>query len=1347
MTADRPALAREWNRLRREFSSLFVSAEEEPFRPGPVKNAPQKKHEEAVRRLAERICASIEKARARKRSIPTMKYDDELPICGRRREIADLIKNHPVVVVCGETGSGKSTQLPKICLELGRGVCGMIGHTQPRRLAARAVARRIAEEIGTPLGEGVGFKVRFTDKTSESTLVKVMTDGILLAESQRDPLFEAYDTIIIDEAHERSLNIDFLLGMMRRVVTKRRDFRLIVTSATIDAKRFAEHFSNDGKPAPIIEVSGRTYPIEIRYRPPEEFALVEDVKDRNTVRRRELDEGELREQAFLAAVDELARLGRGDILVFQPTQRDILETAKLLKHHPIPGDDVTRKTEILPLYARLSFADQQKIFAKSRWRKIVIATNVAESSLTVPGIRYVIDFGTARISRYSARSRMQRLPVEPISRASADQRAGRCGRVGPGICIRLYSEADYNARDEFTTPEIRRTNLASVILQTIAYRLGAIEKFPFLDPPARGAILDGYKTLYELGAIDERHKITEIGRQLGRLPLDPRLARIILAGIDEGVTEAVLVIASALEIQDPRERPAESAAKADEAHEPFLDPESDFLSYIKLWRFWQGLKGTLSGSQLRKACRQNFLSFRRMREWSDVYVQILRLLREAKLLPPRESEKKDDYGAIHRSILTGILTGIALRTEKGEYNIAGNSKFVLWPGSGLVRKKYSWLVAAERVETGRRYLRCAAKIDPAWIEPLASHLLTKKVFDPFWLRETGCVHAWQTVSLFGLILVPKRRVHFGPDEPARARRIFIDQALVRGDFDCYLDFFRKNQALIESIDQIQAKLRERSLLRDDEALREFYEARIPEEVYDKKTLTSWYTKLSNEEKRRLLLTFEDICARPVSASVAEDFPDEITTFSGVSVPLSYRFEPGEKEDGLTATLRPEEFGELKNSNRIGWLVPGLLEQKTLLLLKTLPKEIRRPLVPMPETARLLTEEIPFGGGDFLEQLARAVSRLAGRLVTPADFDPDRLPESLRLNLRVVDTEGNVLAEGRDPETIERELGDEVNRTLATLTRSAWVRDDVESWDFGSLPETVTLRRDKMVLTVSPALCHRRFLNEGEIPDGTPGKFTPLSLRLFDSAQRAQEETRLGVILLIAQKCRRALRHQLDHLPNIDRIRLRLGAVPHFKTATDAQELMARLAIGAALKTEDGSFPTPRCEGEFNQLVQAAERGIPLAAQQMTRWLPALAEAYGEAGLCVEKHRSPLFGEAGADSRETFQRLFSPEFHLRTPIRWLWEYPRYLKAIPIRYEKLRSGGAAADRASSAELAGLWTRCFDQRARQDAAGILDPQWEIYRWMLEEYQVSLFAQRLGTAVKVSAVRLEKQWAKLRK
>ncbi|MDR1963915.1 MAG: ATP-dependent RNA helicase HrpA, partial [Planctomycetaceae bacterium] len=731
-----------------------------------------------------------------------LQYDEELPIIQRREEIAGKIRENQVIVVCGETGSGKSTQLPKICLEIGRGVNGTIGHTQPRRIAARSIAARIAEELNSPLGQAVGYKVRFDEKISPDSLIKLMTDGILLAESQTDQNFRLYDTIIIDEAHERSLNIDFLLGMMKRLLPHRPDLKLIITSATIDAQRFAEHFThpriNHGQPIPVTEVSGRTFPIEILYRSLEEF----DEEDS--------DETGVQEQAILASVNELLKKGHGDILIFLPTERDILETAKALRHH------LTNQTEILPLYARLPVHQQQKVFSASGGsakRRIVLATNVAESSLTVPGIRYVIDTGTARISRYSSRSRTQRLPIEAVSQASADQRAGRCGRIGPGVCIRLYSELDYNNRERYTTPEIQRTNLASVILQTMALRLGSIEKFPFLDPPRISALADGYKTLFEIGAIDDRKNLTPLGGRLSKLPVDPRIGRMILAAKENGVLNEMLIIASVLEIQDPRERPQELQSKADAAHEKFLDERSDFLGYLKLWDFFQNLKEQTSRGGLRKACLQNFLSFNRMKEWSDIHIQLMQYVQDAKMkLAPRQPELAKLYDPLHQSILAGNLSGIAQRDQRFEYTICGGGKFVLWPGSGLQKRNRNrskketaeqetglphWIIAGERLETSRRYLRTAAQINVDWIEPLAKHLIHRVYLEPHWNRETGYVHAYEKVSLLGIVLVPKRRINYGPIDPKAARDIFIQHALVEGELDTKLEFFVQNQKILE----------------------------------------------------------------------------------------------------------------------------------------------------------------------------------------------------------------------------------------------------------------------------------------------------------------------------------------------------------------------------------------------------------------------------------------------------------------------------------------------------------------------------------------------------------------------
>ena len=1363
----------ERGRFRRELDALAhllprISDASNSDTPGKIDTAASDSYRKRLNRLAYRMERSRGLALLRREKVPALSFDPELPIVERRDEIAKLIRDNPVVIVCGETGSGKSTQLPKICLELGRGVFGMIAQTQPRRIAARSIARRIADEIATESDERVGFKIRFTDSTASATLIKVMTDGILLAESQTDPLFERYDTIIIDEAHERSLNIDFLLGLMKRVLAKRSNLKLIITSATIDAVRFAEHFSHQGRPAPIIEVSGRTYPIEIRYRPPEELDLGDEFDEYGRRTRLEKnDEQDLRERALLEAVNECAAGERGDMLIFMPTQRDILDAAKLLKKHAIPGDDAVRQTEILPLYARLSFDEQRKIFAtfspgssgapgstapdsrsqsgnsaensqprrqKRGWRKIVIATNVAESSLTVPGIRYVIDTGTARMSRYSARSRTQRLPIEPISRASADQRAGRCGRVASGVCIRLYSEDDYRARDEFTTPEIRRTNLAAVILRTLALKLGAVERFPFLDPPGRGTIADGYKTLFELGAIDAENRITPMGRKLARLPVDPRIGRMILAAAEENCLAEMLPLAGALEILDPRERPVERAAKADAAHEKFLDENSDFLSYLKIWDFWEHLKETLSLSKLRKAAAENFLSFNRMREWLDIHRQLLRLVSEAKLpLGKRRdaaqiAQTPNLYDALHRAVLTGLLIGIAQKGEKGEYAAALGGKFVLWPGSGLASKRPGWIVAAERVETSRRFLRCCAKISPGWIEPLAAGLLDQSYHEPHWCRETGYVHAYEKVSLLGLVIVPKRRINYGPLQPLQAREIFIQRALVEEEFDSALDFFVHNKATLEQARSLQAKLRAHDLLRGESARYTFYQERIPDDVYDTKTLKKWLKSLSNDEKKRLEFSLADLCVRPIDSKALERFPDELPA-ARTEIPLEYRFEPGEETDGLTAIVTSETLASADVRRAAGWLVPGLLEAKIAALLKSLPKEIRRSLVPIPDTAREIAEKLLFGEGDFYAALAKETSRLAGRLVTPGDFALDRLPRELLLNLRVVD-EGETIAESRNADELIEQLGVQTRQTLEQLDDPLWTRDGIETWDFGPFPESVTLSRQGRTLTAYPAIC------DGESVAGKP---ETVSLRLFDSLAKANEATRLGLTRLFYLAAKRDLRTQADWLPDADRLRAIAATLPEFPFKTVIGELIAARAL------QSETVPIPRCEEDYQRLVAAGKSRIGSAATEITYWSKAFLNAYQSARLMIEKQRAPLFTEARGDCRRLFERLLFPGFYRTVPWERLREYPRYFQAVAVRYDGLAAGKSAADHSASIELAGYWDRFETLKTRLDESGLFDPELETFRWMLEEYTVSLFAQKLGTAQKVSPVRIEKQWEKI--
>lgn len=1293
-----------------------------------------------LQELSDDCDASIEKVEKRRQAFPKITYDPDLPVCERREEIKKLIRDNQVVVVCGETGSGKSTQLPKICMELGLGARGIIGHTQPRRIAARSIAQRVADELHTPLGQGVGYKVRFTDETSDNTFIKLMTDGILLAETQTDRYFNRYEVVIVDEAHERSLNIDFLLGMLRRVLRSRRDLKLIITSATIDAERFAEHFATSKGPAPIVEVSGRTYPIDILYRPVDELknrreeAIKNSESNSTSGKARDLDDDDAFEATLVESVQELARLGRGDMLIFMPTERDVFETAKLLKGVTLPGDDAARKTLILPLYARLPAEEQQKIFGKVPHRKIVIATNVAESSLTVPGVKYVVDSGTARISRYSARSMTQRLPIEPISQASADQRAGRCGRVEPGVCIRMYSERDYESRPKYTTPEIQRTNLASIILQTKALRLGDVERFPFVDPPRRAAVEDGYRTLFELGAIDEKNELTDLGRTLSRLPVDPRIGRIIVAANEEGSLREVLPIAAALEIQDPRERPQAKAADADLKHAQFLDENSDFLSYLKLWDFWQGLKEKLSKSQLRKACRENFLSFNRMREWSDIYVQLLQMLRG---LDFHMKPRKDDYNAIHRAILAGLLFGVAQKGDVGqEYSATNSGKFLLWPGSGI-KKKPTWVVAAERLETSRTFLHTVAKIDPAWIEEIGAHLIKRTRKDPFWNRETGYVHAYERATLYGLTIVPRRRINYGPLDPEKARQIFIYEALVNREFDCSLPFFEHNGKVEEDAKRLGDKLRRYDFVKAYDAIYDFYDARIPAEVYDSPTLKYWHKKATPDARRALFAALPDFCAADdVDEQTIESFPDEIAFEGAGEFPLEYKFNPGGEDDGVSIVAPLEGLRQL-DARKIGWLVPGLLEQRVVALLKTLPKEVRRELVPVPDTAREIVRKLNFGEGELEELLARECSRRAGRAVSVEDFDYDRVPLELQFNVRVVDERGETLAEGRRPDELRKQLGVEMNRSIGGAVDPKWSRDGLTKWDFGTLPDSVALKRGGLVVSAFPALCDPRFLSSDFNPDDASGK--TLALRLFDSRDKALRQNLLGIQRLFTLDNMRDLRTQARWFPGVEKLRVYAQSIPEF----DFDSAMAELIAARALDLDLLDLPTN--EGEYNTVAAEGRKRIGLAVQELVGWAGRFLEAYQESRLAVERYRRSHADAVARDCALQIERLLKPRFYLETPWQWLREFPRYFKAIPMRFDKFINGGARSDPGFTRELEGYWARYEEAAENAESAGIFDPELENFRWSLEEYRVSLFAQKLGTSIKISPVRLEKIWEKV--
>lgn len=1264
-------------------------------------------------RIARELDASVGKRAQRAATVPKIAYDDELPITAEIERIKQTIASNQVVVVAGETGSGKSTQLPKILLDMGRGIDGLIGHTQPRRLAARSVASRVAEELAVPLGDAVGYKIRFADKTNPKAFIKLMTDGVLLAEATRDRRFDAYDTIIIDEAHERSLNIDFLLGHLKQVLPDRPDLRVVITSATIDTQRFAEHFADNktGQPAPVIQVSGRTYPVEVRYRPPE---LDEDNED---------DDQTL---GVLRAVEELTAhgLGSGDILVFMPTERDIRETVGLLE------DRLGRRgpaIDILPLYARLTNKEQQAIFTDRSRRKIVVSTNVAESSLTVPGIRYVIDTGTARVSRYSPNSKVQRLPIEAVSRASCDQRKGRCGRLGPGVCIRLYSEEDFQGRDEFNTPEIQRSNLASVILQITSLRFGAIERFPFIDPPRPSMVRDGYKTLHELGAIDDHYELTPMGRTLGRMPVDPRVARMVLAGLDEGVVQEVLVIAAALEVQDPRDRPIDQQFRADEAHKQWADERSDFLAYINLWRWYHGQQKKLSNSQLRKACRQNFLNYMRMREWVDVHRQLKRLADE---LPGNARSKSSDdrtlnndrSDATHRSLLTGLLSNLATKGEGYEYVGSGGQKLHLWPGSALFKNKPKWVVAAELVETTRRYARTLGQVQPTMIEPLARHLIKLSHSDPQWNPDTGSAMCKEKVSLYGLVLVQARPVPFGKVNPAEARQLFIQFGLVAGEIRLDAPFFNRNRALIGRIEKLEAKVRKRGLLVDDQTQYEFYDRHLPRDVYDSALLKKWLKQALPEEAKRLEMTENDLLAQRVDAVTPERFPDQLAV-EKAAFKLGYRFEPGDGEDGVTLTVPRQGLSQIDH-RRLGWLVPGLIEQKLVGLVKTLPKELRKAVGPAPEAARRALVHMRFAEGDFEAAAAAAFSKVGGLNINPNDFDLSKLDPHLSINLRVVDEHGKVLTTGRDLAQVRRDVGASGQTSYAGMDEERWSQPGTQTWPFGTLPKSVETSRAGVALTGYPAI-----IDEGK----------HVLLRLVDSRPKARALTRHGLRRLYSFEVARDFKHRADHWLDIDTLRLHFA--PHGSPADLREQLILLMTDRAFLF--DGYKISD--EEQFITRQRVGFQRLDEAEREVRKVVAAVLAGSQTVRLRLDQSKLPPGHYARADLRIQLNNLLGDGFLLQTPWHRLVSLPRYLAGIERRLSKLGSAGNDADIQGVKQVAPHWNQYAQRATLLRERGEHDPELENYRWLIEELRVSLFAQELGTAEKVSPQRLEKQWQKV--
>lgn len=1255
--------------------------------------------------------------------LPPITFPEALPVSVRRDEIAAALLANQVVIVSGETGSGKTTQLPKICLSIGRGPGreggGLIGHTQPRRIAATSTAKRIAQELGTPLGEHVGYQVRFNDAMSSGASVKLMTDGILLAETQNDPLLRAYDTIIIDEAHERSLNIDFLIGYLRQILPKRPDLKVIITSATIDAKRFAEHFAANGKPAPVIEVSGRLYPVEVRYRPIGQDAPADGSPKSAQARERDLFDG------IVDAVDELCRLGPGDVLVFLPGEREIREAAEALrKHHP-------PHTEILPLFARLSVQEQERVFKPSNARRIVLATNVAETSLTVPGIRYVVDTGLARVKRYSYRNKVEQLQIESISQAAANQRAGRCGRVANGVCIRLYEESDFVGRVRFTDPEILRSSLAAVILRMKALRLTDIEAFPFIEPPLGRAVADGYQLLQELGAVDDANQLTATGRQLAKLPLDPRVARMILAAREQQCLREVLIIASALSVQDPRDRPQEAQEAADQAHRKFMDEKSEFLGWVKLWKWFEdAVAHKKTNRQLQDQCRANFLSHVRLREWRDVHSQLLTTVTEQGW---RLNESEPTYEQVHKALLTGLLGNVGCKLEdadgKGrEYLGARGIKFHLWPGSLIARKVGRWIIAAELVETSRLFARTLARIEPEWLEQVGRHLLKVSWSDPHWEKKAGQVLAMERATLYGLVVYQHRRVHYGPMNPKEAREIFIRRALVEGEFDTRLPFYAHNQRLVREIENLEHKSRRQDVLVDDELIYAFYDRAIPADICQQVTFEKWYQAESAKDRKLLYLNRDELMRHEAAGITTDLFPKTLAV-SGADMGLTYHFEPGSHRDGVTLTVPLYALNQVR-PERAEWLVPGMIKEKVHLLLKSLPQKLRRHCVPLPEYAGGFVSRQPFGEGELVDVLIADIREQTGTMVKRADFKLETLPAHHFMNFKVIDEHGRQLEMGRNLAQLRAELGGQAQQSFQNIAArdvpaaEAGQYEGLTSWSFGELPELLEIRKGNQTLFGYPAL-----VDYG----------THCDVEVFDDPQEAARIHYLGLRRLFALQLREQVKFIEKNIPGLQQM-----AMQYMTLGT--QEMLRDQIVMLALERACLQAPLPRNEAEFVARKDEGRARLSLLAQEIARLAAAILAEY--AGLPRKLLQAKSFAAAYADMEGQLGRLMGKQFIADTPYTQLVHFPRYLKGIAMRVDKIK-GDPGRDSQRTQEMAPLmqqWQRA-EKQLRAQGRGVEDARLEEFRWMLEELRVALFAQELRTPVPMSVKRLQKVWESMQR
>ncbi|MBW8091200.1 ATP-dependent RNA helicase HrpA [Streptomyces hygroscopicus] len=1252
--------------------------------------------------IAEEVTRAELRVADRRAAVPAITYPEELPVSQKKDAILEAVRDHQVVIVAGETGSGKTTQIPKICLELGRGVKGLIGHTQPRRIAARTVAERIAEELRSPLGESVGWKVRFTDQVSKDTHVKLMTDGILLAEIQTDRELRQYDTIIIDEAHERSLNIDFLLGYLARLLPRRPDLKVVITSATIDPERFSRHFGD----APIVEVSGRTYPVEVRYRPLLEEGGEDSDRDQIT--------------AICDAVDELRAEGPGDILVFLSGEREIRDTADALNKKKLPA------TEVLPLYARLSHAEQHRVFQRHTGRRIVLATNVAETSLTVPGIRYVIDPGAARISRYSHRTKVQRLPIEPISQASANQRKGRCGRTSDGICIRLYSEEDFLTRPEFTDAEILRTNLASVILQMTAAGLGDIEKFPFIDPPDRRNIKDGIQLLEELHALDSKQKdprkrLTQVGRKLAQLPVDPRLARMVLEADRNGCVREVMVIAAALSIQDPRERPSDRQQQADQSHARFKDETSDFLAFLNLWKYIRERQKELSSSAFRRMCRNEYLNYLRIREWQDIYSQLRTV---AKTMDIHMSEQDAAPEHIHTALLSGLLSHVGLKDpDKNEYLGARSAKFAVFPGSALFKKPPRWVMSAELVETSRLWARVNARIEPEWIEPLAQHLVKRTYSEPHWEQKQAAVMAYERVTLYGVPVVAQRKVNYGRIDPETSRDLFIRNALVEGDWRTHHQFFHDNRKLLGEVEELEHRARRRDILVDDETLFDFYDQRIPEHVVSGAHFDSWWKHKRREEPE--LLTFEkSMLINERAQDVTKDAYPDSWRQGKLKFKVTYQFEPGADADGVTVHIPLQVLNQV-TADGFDWQIPGLREDLVTELIRSLPKPVRRHYVPAPNYAkRFLESAVPFQA-PLTAALGRELQRMVGVRIEPEDWDLAKVPDHLKITFRVVDERRRKLAEDKDLEALQQRLRPKTRAAISKAFESSKEAVGIEQrggltrWTVGTLPRTFETRRGGQPVKAYPAL-----VDEG----------ASVAVRLFDTEAEQREAmwrgTRRLILLQLPSSPAKFVQGKLSN-----QAKLALSSSPH----GSVQALFDDCVAAAADRLIAARGGPAWDEESFRKLFDAVRADIMDATLDTVRKVQEVLAAWQSCERRLKATSSPVLLPSLTDIREQLSELVTPGFVTAHGVRRLPDLMRYLVAVDRRLQQL-PGNADRDRARMAKV---------REMRDEYAWLLEqfppgrpvPQEVLeIRWMIEELRVSYFAHALGTAYPVSDKRIVK-------